>query len=336
MTLNFILYALLIIVIFVFILFIIKDSEYKKSSYFKLTKLPLLKVMFDKGKYGEYLTFKYLRKYEKYGCEFLFNAYIPKKDDENTEIDVMMISPQGIFVFESKNYSGWIFGNEKQKTWTQTLPSGRNATKEHFFNPIMQNKTHIKYLRKIVGDDVPIYSIIVFSERCELKKVQVESQDIYVIKRNDLPKCVSMICNNSLKFIMDKKKIDEIYFNLLPLTNVSEAVKKQHIESINQKHSSNSQSNIIYASSPVSNKAEQNHKILEVVNNDSDSKEDLICPRCSSKLVLRTAKKGENAGKQLYGCSNYPKCRYIKPIYDNVTDNTNTTNCITHRGCDRA
>lgn len=159
--------------------------------------------MFDKGKYGEYLTYKYLNKYEKNGCEFLFNAYIPKKDDENTEIDVMMISPKGIFVFESKNYSGWIFGNEKQRMWTQTLPSGRNITKEQFFNPIIQNKTHIKYLRKIVGDDIPIHSIIVFSERCELKKVRVESQNVHVIKRNSLAKCVSMICDKSSKAIMD-------------------------------------------------------------------------------------------------------------------------------------
>lgn len=292
--------------------------------------------MFDKGKYGEYLTYKYLRKYEKNGCEFLFNAYIPKKDDENTEIDVMMISPQGIFVFESKNYSGWIFGNEKQKTWTQTLPSGRNVTKEHFFNPIMQNKTHIKYLRKIVGDDVPIHSIIVFSERCELKKVHVESQNVYVIKRNSLIKCVSMICDNTSKVVMDQNKIDEIYFKLLPLTNVSEEVKKQHIETINQKYSSNSQSDIICASSPVSNNAELKQEIREIVNNDTDSKEDLICPRCSSKLVLRTAKKGENAGKQFYGCSNYPKCRYIMPVDDNITGYTNTTNCTPHNGCDQA
>ncbi|MCR5167068.1 MAG: topoisomerase DNA-binding C4 zinc finger domain-containing protein [Oscillospiraceae bacterium] len=34
------------------------------------------------------------------------------------------------------------------------------------------------------------------------------------------------------------------------------------------------------------------------------------CPKCGKPLVLRTAKKGENAGKQFYGCSGFPKCRY--------------------------
>ena len=39
-----------------------------------------------------------------------------------------------------------------------------------------------------------------------------------------------------------------------------------------------------------------------------------ICPNCGGKLVLRTARKGDNAGKQFYGCGNFPKCRYIKNL----------------------
>lgn len=122
---------------------------------------------------------------------------------------------------------------------------------------------------------------------------------------------------------------------MLPLTNVSDEVKKQHIESISQKHHKNTQSDIICAPSPVNNDTEQNQESKEI-NNDTDSKEDLICPRCSSKLVLRTAKKGENAGKQFYGCSNYPKCRYIMQVDDSITDYTNTTNCTPHNDCDPA
>ena len=40
--------------------------------------------------------------------------------------------------------------------------------------------------------------------------------------------------------------------------------------------------------------------------------ENLICPRCGKQLVLRTAKKGTNAGQQFYGCSGFPNCRYIR------------------------
>ena len=38
------------------------------------------------------------------------------------------------------------------------------------------------------------------------------------------------------------------------------------------------------------------------------------CPKCSSPLVLRTAKSGANAGSQFYGCSKYPACRYVGKV----------------------
>jgi len=55
----------------------------------------------------------------------------------------------------------------------------------------------------------------------------------------------------------------------------------------------------------------QNDSKQSAINND---KTDMICPRCGSKLVLRTAKKGDNAGNQFYGCSSFPKCRYVKNL----------------------
>jgi predicted RNA-binding Zn-ribbon protein involved in translation (DUF1610 family) len=38
------------------------------------------------------------------------------------------------------------------------------------------------------------------------------------------------------------------------------------------------------------------------------------CPKCGSNMVLREAKKGANVGKKFWGCSNYPKCRYVVNI----------------------
>ena len=101
-------------------------------------------MRFELGNYGEYLTYKKLRKQEEQGARFLFNCYLPAKKDETSEVDVIMIADSGIYVFESKNYSGWIFGSEQSKSWTQTLPNGKKARKERFYKPIMQNKTHIK------------------------------------------------------------------------------------------------------------------------------------------------------------------------------------------------
>lgn len=79
--------------------------------------------------------------------------------DGTTQIDHVFISPYGIFVVETKNISGWIFGSEKQPQWTQKL----YQTTFKFQNPLRQNYKHLKALEAALGV-VPehLHSIIVF------------------------------------------------------------------------------------------------------------------------------------------------------------------------------
>ena len=120
------------------------------------------------GKRGEKLTERELKFVQLFGRKgkTLKNIYLPKENGETSEVDVIFITQKGIFVFESKNYSGWIFGDENNRNWTASLPNGQ---KNQFYNPVIQNKTHMKWMKNFVGDDVPLFSIIVFSERCELR-----------------------------------------------------------------------------------------------------------------------------------------------------------------------
>ena len=62
------------------------------------------------GQFGEYMT-EYALKNNNLKGEYIVlkNAYVPLKN-KSTEIDLLMIHEKGIFVFESKNYSGCIFG----------------------------------------------------------------------------------------------------------------------------------------------------------------------------------------------------------------------------------
>jgi len=39
-----------------------------------------------------------------------------------------------------------------------------------------------------------------------------------------------------------------------------------------------------------------------------------LCPKCGVSMVIRTARQGQNRGKQFYGCPNYPQCRQIIPF----------------------
>ena len=222
----------LIICIIVILVLIKKNKECKDGSYYKITKNSYLSTKQNVGKYGEYLIYKYLKPLEASGAKFLFNVYIPKENGETTEIDVLMICSKGIFVFESKNYSGWIFGSETQKNWYQTLPKGRGRShKENFFNPIMQNRSHINHLKTFIGEEFPVTSIIVFSERCTLKNIQIKSSDISVIKRYDVCSTVSKICNQTT-VLLSETDILSLYNKLYPCTQVDDATKKQHIINI--------------------------------------------------------------------------------------------------------
>lgn len=314
-----------ILIIGVIILaYYLENKHYKKTTYYQITHQPLLAARLDKGLIGEFLTYKYLRKYEEKGAKFLFNIYVPKADGGTSEIDVMMIHQKGVFVFESKNYSGWIFGNETQKMWTQTLRTkrGRNQ-KNAFYNPIMQNRSHINHLTDYLGKSIPAKSIIVFSERCTLKNVKVSSKDIYVIKRKQIAKTVNVICNSVLEDALSDTEILDIYSRLYPFTQVDAAVKEKHISDIQNKKNNKADRNINQEIMPISeeNLAEEG-QVLEAQQEESSEAQTetietpkemdtKVCPRCGGNLILRTSTKGSNKGKQFYGCSNYPKCRYI-------------------------
>ena len=67
----------------------------------------------------------------------------------------------GVFVIETKNYQGWIFGNEHQKMWTQKL----YQKSYQFQNPLHQNYRHIKTLQHLLSDVIEpedLHSVVVF------------------------------------------------------------------------------------------------------------------------------------------------------------------------------
>ncbi len=184
----------------------------------------------NKGQFGEYLTEYILSKVDGYN-HILQNLYIPIGNGKTTEIDLIMIHKKGIFVFESKNYSGWIFGSLEQKYWTQCLP---NKQKYRFYNPIMQNRTHINALSRITGmKKNNFYSMIIFSKRCELKKVPENNEEYEILKRDDLKnRLEEIVWLNEREDIITVEQIDELKDLLIKYTEVSEGVKRKHIEDI--------------------------------------------------------------------------------------------------------
>jgi len=298
----------------------------------------LLNEIFDSkwlGKRGESLSARELKWVNLFGRKgnILRNLYVPKGNGDTSEIDVIYLTQKGIFVLESKNYSGWIFGTESDTYWTVRLPGQQN---NRFYNPIKQNQTHLKWLGTFVGDHVPLFSIIVFSERCELKKVQVDSSDIAVVKRDRIYATIRSIWEKSPD-ILSEEEIISLTEKLQPLTLASEKTKQEHIYSIEERFgkkgtlskSFSTQKSPIDTSretlvtvetsidAPAKSTVTEPESLIEstdILMREPVQAETLssVCPRCGSPLVLRTAVKGVNAGNQFWGCSAFPKCRFIK------------------------
>jgi hypothetical protein len=110
----------------------------------------------------------------------------------STQIDHIIVSVYGIFVIETKNYKGWIYGSEKQRQWTQAFPNG---SKFKFQNPLRQNYLHIKTLADLLGLELSYFhSMIAFIGECELKT------------RDELPEHV--LTSGMVSYV--KKKQDKI------------------------------------------------------------------------------------------------------------------------------
>ena len=121
------------------------------------------------------------------------DLYIQKPNGEYTQVDVAVATKAGIIVFEVKDYSGWIFGNEHQKYWTQLLAYGKE--KHRFYNPVMQNSGHIQAIRQCLqqNPDTPIYSVIVFFGSSEFKDVTCYANNTFIIYPRSIQQVVSEI-----------------------------------------------------------------------------------------------------------------------------------------------
>jgi restriction system protein len=95
-----------------------------------------------------------------------FNNLIIEDELGTTQIDHVIVSRYGIFVVETKNMDGWIYGSEKGKEWTQTFYSH----KTRFQNPLHQNFRHTKTLSACLEiEHEKLFPAVIFWGDCEFK-----------------------------------------------------------------------------------------------------------------------------------------------------------------------
>jgi len=219
--------AFLLYIFYRFIMFIYDLVTFYTSGYKKKSGVIFIKTYFNKGNYGEFILYrKLIRIFTKELV--LTNVYLEGKNTDTTEIDLLAISTKGIYVFEMKNYAGYIYGSEKDTHWTQVFNS---RTKNKFYNPIRQNYAHQKALEKYLGvSEDSIVPIVVFSNRSKLSKINI-SRDTVVLEISDAMKYVKMAekYRNASLSVLDIKK----YLGLLvEKTLMDNETKKSHVEQI--------------------------------------------------------------------------------------------------------
>ncbi len=95
------------------------------------------------------------------GEQYVFNDYTIEANGTTSQIDHIFINSHGVFVIETKNYSGQIYGEDNWHEWTQVLQYGK--VKKKFYNPVKQNATHVYHLREIIKNR-PVHSVVVLAQ----------------------------------------------------------------------------------------------------------------------------------------------------------------------------
>lgn len=209
------------------------------------------------------------------------DLFVPNGQGGTAQVDHVVTSPYGMFVIETKNYQGWIFGKESQRYWTQTI----YKRKEKLFNPIWQNYGHIQALKSYLGkEDLEcIHSIIAFSQSATFKfKEDFTSANVIHFRQ----------LTNTIKEWnvrrLSPSELNEINRALegLLITDKKEKkqMKKQHVADIrsNQK---------------------------ERIQKEKGNSQEHVCPKCHGELSKKKGKYG-----YFYGCNGFPKCRYTKQV----------------------
>ncbi len=227
-----------------------------------------LKSPKHKGVVGERQVGRVLQRIANKRDGFVVNdIIIPdlKMDGKTSQIDHIILTKDFIAAIETKNWSGYIYGREEDREWTQVLAQGH--VKNHLYNPLKQNFTHTCRLVDFLDFRKGVIDSYICFPKANIKNVASDK----VFNLRGLKKYLLSISTN--KFT--RTEIKECYDLLRELKDNPIQSNRQHVKEI--------------------------HKMQKDVEKG-------ICPRCGGKLVLRTNSKGQ----QFYGCSNYPKCKFIK------------------------
>ncbi len=153
---------------------------------------------------------------------YVVNDYQVKLENGSMQIDHMVINQYGVFVIETKNYSGRIYGNESQTKWTQVLAYGK--VKNILYNPIMQNGMHIKHLSTILNRTGIYRNMVVFVRN---NTYQISSEKL--VSLSQIKSVINAPFTNTL---LTSEEITALYQALMDYRESNAISNDEHVQNI--------------------------------------------------------------------------------------------------------
>lgn len=200
-----------------------------------------------------------------------------------TQIDHVVLSRYGVYVIETKNYTGSLVGNEKSEHWEQNI----NGFMYKTGNALRQNKAHIAAVRyhASVQANVPMHNIVVFANATDFDIYHDEGEVIYIDEL--VPTIIRL---RSAEPVYTQEQL-QIKANLLLEKNITDPeLRKQHNQAANVA------------------KYERRAKIGSG-----------ICPRCGGQLVLREGMYGQFYGCSNYPKCDF-NVKDLRTDYEDIND----------------
>ena len=144
--------------------------------------------------------------------------------DGTTQIDHVIVSIHGIFVVETKNMKGWIFGDERSPRWTQSV-FGR---KSRFQNPLHQNYRHVRALAEFLGvREKVVRPLVFFCGECEIKTPAPP---------NVLTRGLCTYIKSFRDVVLTPGQVDDIFARLSAAKATPAASHSLHVAALRERH----------------------------------------------------------------------------------------------------
>lgn len=222
-----------------------------------------------------------------------------------------------------------VIANKKKSSSTSEATESAFELIASVFTPA--ERSFYGVLKQVVGDGIEILAKVRVADvlkpqsgltksawQTAFNKVSRKHFDFLLCNKSDLSVICGIELNDQSHKNSDRKKRDTFLLDAcssakLPLVMIRAQSNYSLVEikQILSEHISP------LTEAPQSEFAVPEHESQDIAEKPQESETSTaskLCPKCSTELVKRVAKKGAHAGKEFWACSAYPKCKHIEQV----------------------